>query len=151
MLSAANSLLTASCQQWIRYWQQAKLMIHVHYVSFIVQFTSVYTNIHYCRWVKSNTSFHLQEWLGLTQSMARHRKSPCSRRNLMVFDPLTPSKGHQFDRRVKIFSVTILVYSSFPLIWYAIWPSSENWILTSQHPQVPNPGAWPRGPNENPV
>ena len=29
-----------------------------------------------------------------THSMARHRKSPRSRRNLMVIDPLTPSQGH---------------------------------------------------------
>ena len=41
-----------------------------------------------------------------THSMARHRKSPRSRRYQMVFDPLTPSKGHQFDPRVKIFSVS---------------------------------------------
>ena len=41
-----------------------------------------------------------------THSMARHRKSPRSRRNLMVIDTLTPSQGHQFDRRLKIFSVS---------------------------------------------
>ena len=41
-----------------------------------------------------------------THSMARHRKSPRSRRYLMVFDPLTPSQGHQFDPRVEIFSVS---------------------------------------------
>ena len=41
-----------------------------------------------------------------THSMARHRKSPRSRRNLMVIDPLTPSQGHQFDRRLKFFSVS---------------------------------------------
>ena len=41
-----------------------------------------------------------------THSMARHRKSPRSQRYLMVFDPLTPSQGHQFDPRVKIFSVS---------------------------------------------
>ena len=29
--------------------------------------------------------------------MARHRKSPRSRKYLMVFDPLSPSQGHQFD------------------------------------------------------
>ena len=44
-----------------------------------------------------------------THSMARHRKSPRSRRNLMVNDPLTPSQGHQFDRRLKFFQC-ILVY-----------------------------------------
>ena len=33
--------------------------------------------------------------------MARHRKSPRSRRNLMVIDPLTPSQGHQVDHRLK--------------------------------------------------
>ena len=37
--------------------------------------------------------------------MARHRKSPHSRRYLMVFNPLTPYQGHQFDPRVKNFSV----------------------------------------------
>ena len=41
-----------------------------------------------------------------THSMACHRKSPRSRRYLMVFDPLTPSQGHQFDPRVKILSVS---------------------------------------------
>ena len=41
-----------------------------------------------------------------THSMARHRKSPRSRRNLMVIDTLTPSQGHQFDRRLKFFSVS---------------------------------------------
>ena len=35
-----------------------------------------------------------------THSMACHRKSPRSRRNLMVIDPLTPSQGHQFYRRL---------------------------------------------------
>ena len=39
-----------------------------------------------------------------THSMACHRKSPRSRRNLIVIDPLTLSQGHQFDRRLN-FSV----------------------------------------------
>ena len=34
----------------------------------------------------------------------RHCKSPRSRRNLVVIDPLTPSQGHQFDCRLN-FSV----------------------------------------------
>ena len=38
--------------------------------------------------------------------MARHQKSPRSRRNLMVIDPLTPSQGHHFDCRVKSLSVS---------------------------------------------
>ena len=38
--------------------------------------------------------------------MERHRKSPRSRRNLMVIDPLTPSQGHQFDRRLIFFNVS---------------------------------------------
>ena len=38
--------------------------------------------------------------------MARRRKSPHSQRNLMVIDPLTPSQGHQFYRRLKLFSVS---------------------------------------------
>ena len=37
-----------------------------------------------------------------TYSMARYRKTPRSRRNLMVFDPLTQFQGYQFDPRVKI-------------------------------------------------
>ena len=41
-----------------------------------------------------------------THSMARHRKSPRSQRNLMVIYPLTPSQGHQFYRRLKLFSVS---------------------------------------------
>ena len=41
-----------------------------------------------------------------THSMARHRKSPHSRRNLMVIDPLTPSLGHQFYCRLKLFGVS---------------------------------------------
>ena len=49
---------------------------------------------------------HINLDITITHSMARHRKSPRSRRYLMVFDPLTPSQGHQFDPRVKIFSVS---------------------------------------------
>ena len=41
-----------------------------------------------------------------THSMARHGKSPCSRRNLMKIDPLTPYQGHQFYQRLKLFSVS---------------------------------------------
>ena len=41
-----------------------------------------------------------------TYSMGRHRKSPRSRRNLMVIDPLSSSQGHQFYRRLKFFSVS---------------------------------------------
>ena len=46
------------------------------------------------------------EYLTRTHSMTRHRKTPRSLRNLMVIDPLTPSQGHQFDRRLKFFSVS---------------------------------------------
>ena len=41
-----------------------------------------------------------------THLMVGHRKSPRSRRNVMVIDPLTPSQGHQFHCRVKFFSVS---------------------------------------------
>ena len=41
-----------------------------------------------------------------TYSMAGHRKSPRSLRNLMVIEPLTPSQGHQFYHRLKLFSVS---------------------------------------------
>ena len=41
-----------------------------------------------------------------THSMARTRKSPRSQRYLMVFDPLTPFQGDQFDPKVNIFSVS---------------------------------------------
>ena len=47
--------------------------------------------------------------------MARHRKSPCSRRNLMVIDPLTPSQGHRFDHRLNFFSVSWSTAQSIPL------------------------------------
>ena len=52
----------------------------------------------------------------LTHSMARHRKSPRSQRYLMVFDPLTPSQGHQFDPRVKISVYPGLLLIPFNLI-----------------------------------
>ena len=48
-----------------------------------------------------------------THSMARHRKTPRSQRNLMVIDPLTPSQGHQFDHRLNFFSVSW--YTALPL------------------------------------
>ena len=41
-----------------------------------------------------------------THSMARHRKSPRSRRYLMVLNPLTSSQGHQFDPKVIFFIVS---------------------------------------------
>ena len=47
--------------------------------------------------------------------MVHHCKSPRSRINLMVIDPLTPTLGHQFDCRVKIFSVSCATCSP-PLI-----------------------------------
>ena len=48
--------------------------------------------------------------------MARHRKSPRSRRNLMVIDPLTPSQGHQFYRRLKFSVYRDLLLIPFNLI-----------------------------------
>ena len=70
----------------------------------------------------------------------------------MVLNPLTPSKGHQFDPRVKIFHC-ILVFSSSPLIWYATWPCLENSTFDpSSSPKSQTLGhAWPRGPYENSV
>ena len=62
----------------------------------------------------------ISEFKTRTHSMARHCKSPRSRRNLLVIDPLTPSQGHQFYRRLKFSSC------SSPLIWYATWPCSGN-------------------------
>ena len=47
--------------------------------------------------------------------MPRHRKSPRSRRNLMVIDPLTPSQGHQFYGRLKLFSVS---WSTAHPLWF---------------------------------
>ena len=41
-----------------------------------------------------------------THLMARHRKSPQSRRNLIVFELLTPPEGHQFDSKLKLSSVS---------------------------------------------
>ena len=48
--------------------------------------------------------------------MAGHRKSPRSRRYLMVFDPLTPSQGHQFDPGLKFFSISWSTAHPFNLI-----------------------------------
>ena len=48
-----------------------------------------------------------------------HRKSPHFRRNLMIFDLLTPSQGHQFEPRVKILLVSSLSCSTHhPLQFY---------------------------------
>ena len=75
-----------------------------------------------------------------THLMARHSKSPRSRRYLMVLDPLTPSQGHQFDPRVKIFSVS---WSTAHPLKFDMPHDHVHKIkfLTPQHPQVPNPGA----------
>ena len=51
-----------------------------------------------------------------THSTARHRKSPRSRRNLMVIDLSSPSQGHQIDRRLKIFNISWLLLIPFNLI-----------------------------------
>ena len=49
----------------------------------------------------------------------------------MVIDHLTPSQGHQFDRRLKLFSVSC----SSPLIWYSTWPCPEIFFDPSPRPQ----------------
>ena len=51
-----------------------------------------------------------------THSMAHHRKSQRSRRNLIVIDPLTPSQGHQFDCRLKFSVNPRLLFIPFYLI-----------------------------------
>ena len=56
-----------------------------------------------CPYTRPQPSSHVA-YQTRTHWMARNRKSPCSRSNLMVFDFLTPSQGHQFDPNV-IFSV----------------------------------------------
>ena len=49
--------------------------------------------------------------------MAPHRKSPRSRRNLMVIDPLTTSQGHQVDHRLIFFSLSWSA-TAYPLKFY---------------------------------
>ena len=49
---------------------------------------------------------YLLTWQTRTHSMARHRKSSRSLRNLMVIGPLTPTQGDQFERRLIFFSVS---------------------------------------------
>ena len=72
--------------------------------------------------------------------MTRHRKSPHSRRYLLVFDLLTPPKGHQFDPRVKFFSAS---WSKDHLLEFDMSHDHVQKIkyLTPQQPQVRNPGA----------
>ena len=50
--------------------------------------------------------------------MSRHRKSPRSRINLMAIDPLTPSRGHQFDRRLNCSVYPGLLLIPFNLIFH---------------------------------
>ena len=50
------------------------------------------------------------------QSMARHRESPRFRRNLMIFDLLTPPQGHQFDPRMKFYLYPVLPIIPFNLL-----------------------------------
>ena len=70
-----------------------------------------------------------------THWMAHHRKSPCARRNLMVFDLLTLSQGHQFDPRVKFFSVSWPPGHHFNLICHMTMSRELN--FDPHHPQVP--------------
>ena len=74
--------------------------------------------IHTCSATKTtniNEQLHVAS-VTRTHSMARHRKSPRSRRNLMVIDPLTPSQGHQFYCRLNFFSVSWSIVIPFNLI-----------------------------------
>ena len=63
-------------------------------------------NMEKCLQFGSRNQRSLCKFRTRTHSMACHRKSPRSRKNIMVIDPLTPSQVHQFDRRLKIFSVS---------------------------------------------
>ena len=83
-----------------------------------------------------------------THSKACHRKSPRSRRYLMVFDPLTPSQGHQFDPRVKLFNGLLLI--PFNLICHMTMFSKLNFLPPSTPKSQTLGHAWRRGPNENP-
>ena len=48
--------------------------------------------------VKTNQQLEQIQWRAIA--------IPTLSKNLMVIDPLTPSQGHQFDRRLKFFSVS---------------------------------------------
>ena len=72
-----------------------------------------------------------------THSMARHRKSPRSRGYLMVFDPLTPSQGHQFHPRVKISVHPGLLLIPFNLICHRTMFRKLNYWPPA--PTIPKP------------
>ena len=71
-----------------------------------------------------------------TYSMARHRKSPCSRRNLMVFDPLTPIPMSPVYPRVKFSVYPCLLLIPFNLICHM---TMFRIFLT---PSTPSPKPW---------
>ena len=76
---------------------------------------------------KYNTRAHL---------IGRHCKSLCSRRNLMVFDLLTPPQDQQFVPRVKCFSVSWS--TDHPLLFDMPHDHAQKIkFLTPQHAQVP--------------
>ena len=79
----------------------------------------------------------------------RHRKTPCSRRKLMIFDILTRPKVTSLTIRLDL--TWILFYSSSPLIWYTTWPCSKANKCLSPNTPNPNTCAWPRWQNENSV
>ena len=70
--------------------------------------------------------------------MARHRKSPRSRRYLIVFDPLTPPQGHQFDPKVKISVYPGLLLIPFNLICHMTMFIKLNFYP----PAPPSPKPW---------
>ena len=70
-----------------------------------------------------------------THSMARHRKSPRSRRNPMVIDPLTPSQGHQFYCMLNCSVYRGLLHIPFNLICH----------MTMFRKLIFDPSPWPQG------
>ena len=71
--------------------------------------------------------------------------------NLMIFDLLTSSQGHQFDPRIK----NLLAFYSARHPLQFDMPHDHVWIFLTPWappaPQSPTPGAWPMQKNGNPV
>ena len=75
--------------------------------------------------------------------MARHHKSPRSRRNLMVLDLLTLPQGHQFDPSVIFSMYPGLLLIPFNLICHMTMFRKFNfWTLQSHPPLEHDPWDW---------
>ena len=59
-------------------------------------------------WFQTDKKYGLaEEWMDNTKTVSAPSQIPRSRRNLMVFDVLTPPQGHEFNPRVTYFIVSL--------------------------------------------